>query len=160
MINNAIALCKHVYIIIGSSQESGTEKNPYSYEFRKRCIEKVLAFLGESKAAVTIMPLPDAGVGDGPAWGDYVMMRFMQTNHVIPDLIITAQENVRTNWFNNYTDRIALLALPKYRDIHATDIRKFLLEDNFPEFAMRMPSCLWDEYKTMRDLILPLEEKE
>lgn len=159
MIMKALSICDHVWILVGSSQEYGTLKNPYSYSFRKECIESATSVTSVIAKRISIMPLPDAGVGDGPEWGDYVMKHFMQQSNVIPDIIITAQENVRTNWFNNYVDRIALLALPKQDNIHATDIRKFLIEDNFPEFAMRTPIQLWEKYPIMRKEILSIENK-
>ena len=41
MIDKAVALCESVGVFIGSSQESGTAKNPFSYETRERLLKKI-----------------------------------------------------------------------------------------------------------------------
>ena len=41
MIDKAIELCEKVGVFIGSSQESGTNKNPFSYEMRESILKKI-----------------------------------------------------------------------------------------------------------------------
>ena len=67
MIRTALCLCSRVGIFVGSSQESGTQKNPFPYALRKRMLEKLFG------DRVGVYPLPDLGVGNTAAWGDYVL---------------------------------------------------------------------------------------
>ena len=46
MIETALSLCGQVGIFIGSSQESGTRKNPFPYELREKMLENVKARFG------------------------------------------------------------------------------------------------------------------
>ena len=41
MVDKAIALCKRVGVFIGSSQESGTDKNPFDYATRERILKMI-----------------------------------------------------------------------------------------------------------------------
>ena len=41
MINTAVMMCDKVLLLVGSSQESGTMKNPFTYEERKRILHKI-----------------------------------------------------------------------------------------------------------------------
>ena len=41
MINTAAAICDRLAVIVGSSQESGTLKNPFDYETRERILKKL-----------------------------------------------------------------------------------------------------------------------
>ena len=41
MINRAVELCDRVEVLIGSSNESGTSKNPFTYETREEMLKTV-----------------------------------------------------------------------------------------------------------------------
>ena len=43
MVEKACAVCEKVGIFVGSSQESGTMKNPFTFSQRKKMLQKVLA---------------------------------------------------------------------------------------------------------------------
>lgn len=60
--------CDRVIIGVGSTQESGTERNPYSYEERR---EMLLEHYGE-KERLAIIPLVDIGAKSKQEWVDYV----------------------------------------------------------------------------------------
>ena len=51
MIEKACAVCDRVGIFVGSSQESGTLKNPFTYETRRKMLQKVCG------SRVTVYPL-------------------------------------------------------------------------------------------------------
>ena len=54
MIEKAVAVCERVGVFVGSSQESGTAKNPFTYEQRERYLRRVFG------DAIEIYPLPAA----------------------------------------------------------------------------------------------------
>lgn len=41
IIDKAVEFCDNVCVLVGSSQESGTLKNPFSYETRERLLKKI-----------------------------------------------------------------------------------------------------------------------
>ncbi len=70
-VKGILAKHKNLLIIIGSSQESKTEKNPYDYELRERMIIETLNSLKVDLARVSIVPLPD--IKDDTKWVSYLI---------------------------------------------------------------------------------------
>ena len=95
MINRAIELCGKVGIFVGSSNESGTSKNPFSYETREDILKTVF---GEK---IYVYPLPDIGVGNNSTWGDYVLKNVIDRFGEMPDLLISGKEARRIGWFDS-----------------------------------------------------------
>ena len=118
MIETALSLCDQVGIFVGSSQESGTQKNPFPYALRKRMLEKLFG------DRVSVYPLPDIGVGNTAAWGDYVLENVMQRFGRMPDLLVSGKEARRLDWFDSVAGvRIAELYIPKTVEISASQMR-------------------------------------
>ena len=86
MIRKAIALCDRVGLFVGSSQESGTFKNPFSYELRREMLTDVFG------SNVCVYPLPDIGVGNNAKWGDYVLGQVAERFGRLPDLVVSGKE--------------------------------------------------------------------
>lgn len=70
-IKGILSLHTNLLIIIGSTQESLTDKNPLSYEVRKKMIQSVLVDEGFDLNRVKIVPLPD--INDDSKWVDYLI---------------------------------------------------------------------------------------
>ena len=147
MINKAIELCDEVGIFIGSSQESNTLKNPLSFEKRKEILETIF---GDK---VTIKALPDIGVGNNSAWGDYVLTKAKESFGRIPDLLISGKEERRTSWLSD-SYQIAEIFVPKTIDISATKMIQFLLDDNKTEWQKYIDSRLYPYYDELRSIAL------
>jgi nicotinamide-nucleotide adenylyltransferase len=58
-IRRILTECDHLVLLIGSSQEAGTEKNPFDYRLRKRMLLSSLKDYGLDKTKFTIAALPD-----------------------------------------------------------------------------------------------------
>ena len=91
MIDKACAVCDRVGIFVGSSQESGTLKNPFTFEARRAMLQKVFG------SRVQIYPLPDIGVGNNAKWGDYVLQNVRRRFGRAPDLLVSGKEDRRQN---------------------------------------------------------------
>ena len=130
VVNKASQLCERVGIFIGSSQEEGTLKNPFSYEMRKDILQKIF---GDS---VYIYPLPDIGVGNNSTWGDYVL------------------ENVEISWFDGVAGvSVSELYIPKTIDISATQMREHLINGEFELWKEYTNNKLWSEYDKLRECV-------
>lgn len=92
LIQEALKRCQNVLVFIGSSQESRTSRNPFSYEERKAMLEKVFG------KAIAIEPLPDLGIGDVHAWGDHIISEAIRLGYK-PDAFVLGEENKNTKWF-------------------------------------------------------------
>lgn len=100
IVRAGLELCNKVVILVGSSQESLTKANPFSFELRKAMISKVFKKEFEEDRLI-ILGLPDIGVGNNDIWGRYVLGAYEAAIGCKPDLYITGSESCRASWFNN-----------------------------------------------------------
>lgn len=153
MIRTALALCDSVGIFVGSSQEAGTAKNPFSYERRERLLR--LLFGNQ----VDIFPLPDIGVGNNSTWGEYVLKNVVDRYDRSPDLLVSGKELRRVSWFDGIEDvTISELYIPKTIDISASQMRAFFLEDDCSSWQRYTNPALWGEYEQLRRVVLSCRE--
>ena len=145
MINKAVRICSGVGVFIGSSQESGTAKNPLSFELRKEMLERVFGNL------VKVHPLPDAGLGNVSLWGEYVLDQILKFYPKLPDLFITGKEARRISWFSGTRGSgIAELQIPKTIDISASELREFLIKGDRTSWERYTPEKIHPMYETIR----------
>ena len=149
MLDIALELCGRVGVFIGSSQESGTSKNPFTYETRRDILRKIYG------SAVEVYPLPDIGVGNNSTWGDYVLENVRQRFGTAPDLLISGKEARRVDWFDSVAGlSIAELYIPKTVDISASRMREFILENDFEAWKRYSDARLWDSFWQLREAVL------
>lgn len=149
MISRAIELCGKVGIFVGSSNESGTSKNPFSYETREDMLKTVF---GEK---IYVYPLPDIGIGNNSAWGDYVLKNVADRFGEMPDLLVSGKEARRVSWFDSVEgSSIAELYIPKTINISATEMRDFLINDDFESWKSYTDPKLWGKYEKLRQEVL------
>ena len=151
MVRTALHTCDKVLLFIGSSQESRTEKNPFTYEERREFITSV--FKKEINAGtLIILPLEDRGLGNNSSWGQYVLDS-IPAEYGKPDVAISAKEERRTTWYPD----IAELLIPKYGDISATQVRKLMTEGNRTEWQKLVPSQNHRLFNKMREILIKSE---
>lgn len=149
MIHKAIALCDRVGLFVGSSQESGTFKNPFSYELRREMLADVFG------DRVSIYPLPDIGVGNNARWGDYVLGQVEARFGRLPDLVVSGKEERRLDWFDSIAGNgISELYVPKSTQMSASQMRQFFADDDFEQWKAYTNPRLWPRYKQLREIAL------
>ena len=156
IIDNALRMCTKVIVFVGSSQESGTERNPLSFEERKECIEDVYP-TSVKYGRLTILPLPDAGLGNGGEWGKYVLSQIPQTFEK-PYLIVSGKEERRINWFAN--ENISELTIAKLNRpeedvlLSASALRQFMINNNEEKWKSATPPEIHHRYNQIRSKIV------
>ena len=149
MIDKAVELCERVAVFIGSSQESGTNKNPFTYETREGILRKLYG------DGIEIYPLPDIGVGNTSKWGEYVLANVVERLGETPDLLISGKEEKRISWFDGVNGlSIAELYIPKTIDISASRMREMFAEDDFETWKTYCDERLWDDFPELRRMVL------
>ena len=149
MIDKALALCDKVGLFIGSSQESGTLMNPFSYEERKGWLKKIYG------DRLYVYPLPDIGVGNNSKWGDYVIENVIQRFGRAPDLFVSGKESRRIDWFDSINGlAVAELYLPKTIEISATRVREMFIGNELEEWKKYTDPLLWDEFDRLRKTVI------
>ncbi len=153
IIRKAIAVCQQVAIFVGSSQESGTAKNPFSYQMREKILKKV--FDNE----VNVYPLPDIGVGNNSKWGDYVLQNVHNKCGILPDLIVSGKEERRISWLDSEQGKtVAELYIPKTIEVSATQMRDYLINGELENWKKYANKNLWCEYDTLRDIVISCKD--
>lgn len=143
IIDKMLEECKTVIIAIGSAQESGTEKNPLSFEFRKILIYSVYS---ECLDRIIVLPINDRTTySDDSTWGDYLLDRVQEQCGLTPDVIYEGEEDVRTHWYDNY-DIPVIKVQRSFIEISGTELRKAILEDRVLKAAIYLPIPIYHNY--------------
>ena len=151
MIRKAQAVCSELAIFVGSSQESGTLKNPLSYEMRAKILKE--AFPG-----ITVYPLPDIGVGNTYSWGEYVLENVKKNCGRLPDLTISGYESRRTSWLEEKWN-IAQLIVPKIIDISATKMIQYIIDGDQQTWNRFIEPAIISMYGQIREVVLQSRDK-
>ena len=155
MVNTALQLCGQVGIFVGSSQESLTRKNPFSYEIREEMLRTVFG------SRIQVYPLPDIGVGNTSRWGDYVLQNVQVRFGKLPDLLVSGKEARRVDWFDSVAGlSISELYIPKSIHISATEMRQYFLRDDFESWKKHTNPKLWDKYPQLRQIVLASQSRQ
>ena len=155
VIRKGLELCDELAIFIGSSQESGTYKNPFDYETRKDMLTSVFP-VDVKEGRLKIYPLPDIGVGNNCQWGAYVVQNVVDRFGKTADIFISGKEERRTSWFG---DETAELYAPKSIDISATRIKEFLLEDDRSSWEKYIEPALADCFDEQKKIVCECRDK-
>lgn len=147
-------LAETVIVGIGSSQESGTESNPWNFEARKEMIESLLAQAGLSgdSRKVEVVALPD--LFDDKKWGDQILSVIKQ-NGVKPSEVVGVGNN---DWTNRIFRSIGIdvheTGLYKRDELEGLKIRELMAKgDN--SWKMRIPQSVvkWlDKYDSTKQI--------
>ena len=149
MIDTALSVCGRVGVLIGSANESGTNKNPFSYETRREMLTRVYG------DRIMIAPLDDIGVGNCAAWGEYVIEKAKEHFGEIPDAAVSGKEPRRVAWLEGSTgERIAEIYVPKTVDISASRMREFFACGMREEWERLTPPALHGMYEKLREAVL------
>lgn len=124
LINEGIELCDRFVILLGNSEESRTENNPFNFEERKEMIKMIF---GDK---VEVYPIISIGIGYVPAWGNYIMNTIKFYCGEYPDFVLRGADDGRSEWldkekYNNITEYIINRNIIPFT---ATQVRRWLKE--------------------------------
>ena len=145
IIDKAIELWEEVLILIGSSDKSNTVDNPFDYETRKYMLEIVY---GDK---IKIAPLPDLGVGNVPAWGDYVLENATKING-FPDCIVFGIESKCETWFSEEIKKKITFIKVDRGDIKidASTLRQYMYDNEYEKWKEFVNPLLHKYYSMLR----------
>ncbi len=132
LVENAYKLCDRVLILVGSSQEAGTLRNPYLPSTR---IDVIREIYGKDNDNLIVKELPDLTDENDITtdWGKYVLKNVKTHIRKAPSLMVYGNDEFRSKWFapEDIMDT-AELVIPRSRiPISATMLREALIKDDF-----------------------------
>ena len=140
--------CEKVIVAVGSAQASGTDRNPFSYDFRKELIEQIYL------ARVIVVPVRDRqNPRNDASWGDYLFENVYDECGLIPDVIYEGEEEERVNWYDNLAVSVVKVSrtiLP----ISGTMLRNAIWWNDKDIAFQYIPYGIREYYDTMRKEIL------
>ena len=172
LINEGLELCDRFVVLLGNSEESRTENNPFTFAERKEMIKMIYG------NKVEVYPIISIGIGYVPAWGNYIMNTIKFYCGEYPDFVLRGSDNGRTQWidkekYNNITEYIINRNIIPFS---ATKVRQCLKEwykqkitletpktlDNFlaatslqSNYGITQEQLLKEDYNSLRAMISP-----
>lgn len=157
LINSALAVSGRVLILLGSAQEVGTVRNPFSTSTRTEMIRAMYP----DRETVLIGEIPDLDNGDEKLvtadWARHVMSMTKIHLRKIPEVMVYGGESQNTNWFSVdenisfMTRGMSELIVSRTRHvISATKMRNYLLKDEFADWSKFASQHLHKHYDRLR----------
>ena len=147
--------CEKVVIAVGSTQEYGTKRNPFSFAQRKCFIERCFPYYIHH---TYIVPLRDREkVSNDASWGDYVFENIKKLYDLTPDVIYEGEETERTTWYDNLD--VDIIKVPRTTiPISATEVREGIINNDEEIIFRYIPYGIRDLVNEMREVILKCKD--
>jgi bifunctional NMN adenylyltransferase/nudix hydrolase len=168
-IYKAMALAYNTVIVIGSAQESGTERNPFSAELRKLILEDAFSIhVSGSDQKIWIITLEDMTNESDHCveWGDYLMNSirvklYAMNKLVTPDVMIFGNdgpENSPMQWFDEkWQDKLSFVQIARpAQAVSATKLREAMLLGKEAEWKKGVPIPTHKYYGILREQLLKI----
>ncbi|MCR5431214.1 MAG: adenylyltransferase/cytidyltransferase family protein [Lachnospiraceae bacterium] len=148
LIDTALANCRKVLVFVGSSDKSGSVRNPFTYSFREQMIRELYG------DRIVVNPLPDIGVGDVGAWGDYLLSKGREAIGEDIRSIVCGNERKYHLWFPD-NPNLSLIKLDRSEiPVSASELRSYIINDDYKSFAGLTDERMHKYYGIMRDCLL------
>lgn len=149
-------LSKQTLILIGSSQESGTLRNPFSAELRKKLIEKIY----ENDDSIRVEFLEDMTneYDINYEWGRYILQNVKKLTGKKPNLMIHGNDESRKGWFDekDIEDVSEMIITRKDIEISATKLRGYILIGNKEKWSEFVPKEIHNMFDEIRQELLAI----
>lgn len=153
LVDTGLMLCDRLLVLIGSSQECGTERNPLNINTRTEMLRTVYP-----TDRVMIYAIPDLTDENDirPEWGDYLMEAVDRYIYKAPELMIYGNDDSRSKWFSkeaiiNTSEFIVNRgAIP----ISATMLRELMVKNDRKEWMKWVDPKLHKMYDRLRNELM------
>lgn len=143
----AASQCKELIVLVGSSNQCRSIKNPWTFQERKDMLFKKLRAAGVNN--VKILPLNDHPYND-PAWIIEVKQLVLSTTYYITSIVLFGHMKDGNNylkWFPEWGFR----EVGSQYNINATQVRTQMFENDDPEIPQTVKDD-WAYYKREKEL--------
>lgn len=149
-------ISRKTLILIGSSSISGTVRNPYNIELRRKLIEEIYGNCED----VIIADMEDLTNENDISyeWGDFLLENATKKAGRKPDLMIYGKDESRKGWFREEAikDITEIIVSRNKIDISATKLRTLLAQDNYETWIKFVPKDLHKYYTELRTELLKI----
>lgn len=156
LINIGLNLCDKLIIFVGSSQESGTIRNPFNLSLRYEMINEVLKNNFDTDR-IKVVGLDDLTNENDltPLWGKYVLNKAKDYMNTEPNCIIYGKDNDIDKCFSREdTENITEIYVDRKSDnISATMVRNLILNGKKEEFKKYVDEKIYNRYDELKEIL-------
>ena len=157
LVETGLMLCDRLLIFIGSSQEDGTERNPFNITTREKMLKEIYGGRGD----IMIYGLPDLTTENDitPAWGSYLLGKVDRYIYKKPDIMIYGNDESRSAWFSkeDLKGMTELIINRSDLPISATMVRDYMVHDQRKEWMQLVNPKLHKMYDELRMQLMSVE---
>lgn len=157
LVETGIKLCDRVLILIGSTQECGTERNPFNINTRT----KMLKCIYGDNANILIYGISDLTNENDirPEWGRYLLDNVDRYIYKAPELMIYGNDESRSKWFDpeDIRDTSEFIVNRGRIPISATMVREAMVFDKRKEWMSMVNPKLHKMYSELRDELMSVQ---
>lgn len=157
LIEKSREVSKETLILLGSAQEKGTLRNPFSFETRKRLLEKIF----KRAEDIIIYGLNDMSNEHdiNHKWGRYILDNVYNLVGKKPDVMFYGNDESRNGWFSKediegIDEQIISRDILK---ISATYLRGLILINDKEKWIKYVPEEIHEEFDLLRKELLEIE---
>lgn len=150
LVETGLKLCDRVLILIGSAQESGTERNPYDVNTRTDMLRRIYGY----EPNIMIHSIPDLSNENDirPEWGRYLLDNVDRYIYKAPELMIYGNDESRSKWFDpkDIRDTSEFIVNRGRIPISATLVREAMVKDDRRAWMSMVNPKLHSMYDRLR----------
>lgn len=155
LVETGLKLCDRVLILVGSSQESGTERNPYDVATR---MDMLRAIYGNDSDVIMMHGLADLTDENDirPEWGRYLLDAVDRYLYKAPELMIYGNDESRSRWFDpeDIRDTSEFIVNRGRIPISATMVREAMVFDRRKDWMAMVNPKLHKMYNRLREELM------
>lgn len=156
LVETGLKLCDRVLILIGSAQESGTERNPFDVNTRTDVLK---AIYGDN-ANIIIHGISDLTNENDirPEWGRYLLDNVDRYIYKAPELMIYGNDEARSHWFDpeDIRDTSEFIVNRGRIPISATMVREAMAKDDRKAWMAMVNPRLHKLYDRLRSELMTI----
>ena len=158
LIETGLMLCDRLLILVGSSQECGTERNPLNIRTRIDMIRTVYPTKNYPTDRIMLYALSDMTDENDirPEWGRYLLSNVDRYIYKAPELMIYGNDEARSRWFdtNDIKDTSEFIVNRGSLPISATMLRELMVRNDRREWMKWVDPRLHKMYDVLRDELM------
>lgn len=154
LVETGLKLCDRILILIGSAQESGTERNPYDIGTRKDIVNAIYG----DRPNIMVHGIADLTDENDirPEWGRYLLDNVDRYLYKAPELMIYGNDESRSKWFDpeDIRDTSEFIVNRGRIPISATMVREAMVFDERKKWMSMVNPKLHKMYGRLREELM------
>ena len=154
VIDKSLEICNKTLVFVGSAQESGTLRNPFSADFRIDLLRKIYSENRKLRIEKLVDMTNEYDINS--LWGQYVIDKTIECEGRKADAIISGNDESRKDWFSaGQMKNVKEILLDRRTiSISATKLRGYILIGDLRAWKKYVPNEIIPEFDRVREELL------